>query len=210
MADFIEAPRFEACLAYGYTSDPEYKVVITRRASGVEKRNRAWRRPLLKITVTLGPRHQLEIQDALAWWHAAGGQARGFRVQDRVDWKSCHVDFTPTALDQPLVETTTPGVFQLTKRYQVGVDVDNNPVWQDRYIFKPVEDTVVLSGAGSVDYTTGLVTGASEGDTWGGEFDVPVRFDSNFPVEIVNQRIESVTFALTELRRIGTTGAWAA
>ena len=62
----------------------------------------------------------------------------------------------------------------------------------------PSSGTIVLSGGGTVDYTTGLVTGGA-GGTWGGEFDVPVRFDSGFPVEISNQRIESVTFALQEL-----------
>jgi uncharacterized protein (TIGR02217 family) len=205
MADFIESPRFDICPAYGYVSEPEYRVVITRRASGVEKRNRAWLRPLVKFTLTLGPRHENEIQEALEWWHAAGGQARGFRVKDYVDYSSAMLMQTPVSnLDQPLV-LISAGVYQLTKRYQVGVDEDSNPVYQDRPIYKPVSGTVLLSGAGSVDYTTGVVTG-SAGGTWGGQFDVPVRFDSGFPVEIQNQRIESVTFALQELRMTGATG----
>jgi hypothetical protein len=36
--------------------------------------------------------------------------------------------------------------------------------------------------------------------TWGGQFDVPVRFDSEFPVEILNLRIQSATFTLRELQ----------
>jgi len=199
-ADFIESPRWDACFAYGYTSEVEYKVVVVRRASGVEKRNRAWLKPLLRFTITLGPRHQREIQDALAWYHAAGGMARGLRVQDRVDYKSCNIELDPTVNDQPMVETATPGVYQLVKRYQVGVDEDSNPVYQDRNIFKPVVDSVILSGAGTVDYTTGLVTGAAPGTTWGGLYDVPVRFDSNLPVEIEGPNVMSVTFALQELR----------
>lgn len=205
MADFIESPRFDLCPAFGYVSEPEYRVVITRRASGVEKRNRAWLRPLVKFTLTLGPRHENEIQEALQWWHAAGGQARGFRVKDYVDYSSAlFMSDTISNLDQPLT-LISAGVYQLTKRYQVGVDEDSNPVYQDRYIYKPVSGTVLLSGAGSVDYTTGIVTGSS-GGTWGGQFDTPVRFESGFPVEIVNQRIESVTFALQELRMSGEVG----
>jgi uncharacterized protein (TIGR02217 family) len=203
MSDFIESPRWDGCLAYGYTSESEYRVVITRRASGVEKRNRSWLRPLIRITATLGPRHEAEIQDALNQWHAAGGMARGFRIKDVVDWKSCQTHLEYTALDQPLVAIPDSSDYQLVKRYQFGVDEDNQPVYQYRDIYKPVTGTIVLSGAGTVDYTTGIVSG-SAGGTWGGEFDVPVRFDSpTFPVEIVNLRVHSVTFALQELRISG-------
>jgi uncharacterized protein (TIGR02217 family) len=209
MGEFIESPRWEICPAYGYISEPEYRVVITRRTSGVERRNRSWLRPLLKFTLTLGPRHENEIQEALEWFHVAGGQARGFRIQDRVDYSSARLMETATSpIDQPLVEIAeSPGTYQLTKRYQVGIDEDSQPVYQDRPIYKPVSGTVTLSGAGSVDYATGVVTGASPGTTWGGQFDVPVRFESpTFPVEIQNQRIEAVSFALQELRMNGATG----
>jgi uncharacterized protein (TIGR02217 family) len=205
MSGFIESPRFPACPSFGYTSEPEYRVVITRRSSGVEKRNRAWSRPLIRITATVGPRSELDVQELLTWYHAAGGMARGFRVKDYVDFKSCDVNFEPLVTDQPLLETSTPGVYQLIKRYQVGIDENGDPVYQDRYIYKPVVDTVILSGGGTVDYTTGLVSGSS-GGTAGFEFDTPMRFDSNFPVEIQNQRIQSVTFALQELRISGGVG----
>lgn len=198
MSDFLESPRFPGCPSFGYTSEPEYRVVITRRSSGIEKRNRAWSRPLVRITVTV-TRLEAEIQELLTWWHACGGMARGFRFKDYTDWKSCDVQFDPTVNDQPLIETATPGIYQMVKRYQVGIDENGGPVYQDRYIYKPVSGTILLSSGGSVDYTTGLVTGGS-GGTWGGEFDVPVRFDSSFPISIENQRIESVTFALQELR----------
>lgn len=199
-SSFVESPRFPYCPSFGYTSDAEYRVVITRRASGVEKRNRAWRYTLVKGTVTVGPRREEEIQDLLQWWHACGGTAIGFRVKDYADYKSCYVSQTPTAVDQPLLETDTPGVYQLAKRYFAGIDQDSQPVYGYRPVYKPVSGTVLLSGAGSVDYTTGLVSGSS-GGTAGFEYDLPMRFDSGFPVEIIEQRIQSVTFGLTELRR---------
>ena len=191
---FLESPRFPACFSFGFISDPEYRVVIVRRASGVEKRNRAWRYTLANMQVTVGPRMEAEIQELLDWWHVLD-QSIGFRVKDYTDFKSCQVQIDPLATDQPLVEIpTNPGVYQLTKRYQVGA------LYKDRPIYKPVTGTIVLSGAGTVDYTTGQVTG-SAGGTWGGEFDTPVRFEgSTFPIEIVNQRIESVSFALQEIR----------
>lgn len=199
MPDFLESPRFPGCPSYGFTSDPEYRVVITRRASGVEKRNRSWVRPLTKMVVTIGPRLEAEIQELLEFYHAVGGTAIGFRVKDYTDFKSCFVGDTPTATDQPLVELPDePGVYQLVKRYQFG------SLTQDRDIYKPVSGTILLSGAGTVDYTDGTVSGGA-GGTWGGEFDLPMRFDSGFPVEVANQRIESVQFALQELRMRGAT-----
>jgi hypothetical protein len=68
-----------------------------------------------------------------------------------------------------------------------------------------VPSTVLLSGAGSVDYTTGLVTG-SAGGTWGGLFDLPVRFspETGFPVEVMTMQIQSVSFVLQELRFTAT------
>ena len=201
MAHFIESPRFDGCPSAGFTSSADYRVVITRRASGVEKRNRAWAYPLTTITATIGPRHQSEIQRTQDWWHSTGGGAIGFRVQDRSDYLSCHVGQTPLNTDQPLL-ALGGGVHQLIKRYQVGIDEDSNPVYQDRIIYKPVPTTVTLSGAGSVDYTTGLVTGASDGTTWGGEFDLPMRFspESGFPVEVMTSQIQSVSFVFVEIR----------
>jgi uncharacterized protein (TIGR02217 family) len=203
MSTFVESPRWPGCPSFGYTSDPEYRVVITRRASGVEKRNRSWLRPLLKLTVTVGPRMEAEIQELLEHWHAVGGQALGWRMKDWADFKSCQVQNTISALDQPLVELPdSSGDYQLVKRYAFGIDEDSQPVYQYRDIYKPVPGTVVLSGAGTVDYTTGIVSGSS-GGTWGGEFDIPARYDSNFPIELVDQRIESVTFAIQEIRITG-------
>jgi len=53
-------------------------------------------------------------------------------------------------------------------------------------------------------YATGVVSFTADQSgavlTWGGEFDVPVRFDSEFPVELLDQQIQSVTFALMGLR----------
>jgi uncharacterized protein (TIGR02217 family) len=197
---FLESPRFPGCPAFGFTSDPEYRVVITRRASGVELRNRAWNYPLTKLTVTVGPRLENEIQELIEFWHVVGGSAVGFRVKDYTDFKSCQVQNEPLVTDQPQVELPDdPGTYQLVKRYQFG------SLTRDRPIYKPVEGTITLSGSGTVDYTTGLVTGGS-GGTWSGEFDLPMRFEPTFPIEVVNQRIESVSFALQELRLGGAVG----
>jgi uncharacterized protein (TIGR02217 family) len=209
MPDFLETPRFPACPKYGVTSEPDYSVTVIRRASGHERRNRNWSRPLTRITITVGPgpRADDEVQELLEFWHAVGGSAMGFRYKDEADYKSCRVSGTPARTDQPLVAVLgSPSGYQLTKRYTFGAQT------QDREIYKPVAGTILIADGGTlktetthytIDYTTGIVSllfTPSGALTWGGEFDIPVRFDSTFPVEQVSYQIQAVSFSLQEIR----------
>lgn len=211
MTDFLETPRFPGCPRFGYISEPIYSVTVIERASGIERRNRNWAYPLTRLTITVGPSEGGDpaVQELLRFYHAVGGSAIGFRVKDHADYKSCEVGGTPVATDCPmvLVEGVSPEVWQLTKRYTYGAR------YQDRQIFKPVSGTILVEDDGdpkeegvdyTIDYATGRVTLAfvpsTAGPTWGGEFDIPCRFDGAFPVEIVNRRQQSVSFALREIR----------
>jgi uncharacterized protein (TIGR02217 family) len=76
---------------------------------------------------------------------------------------------------------------------------------------KPVSGTVSIADADgtvspaeyTVDYTTGLVTFSvtpTGSPTWGGEFDIPMRFSGDFPIQIIDKRAHSVSFMLEEIR----------
>ncbi len=205
---FLETPVFPGCPSYGYVARPQYSTTIVRMANGREYRNRNWSRPLYRYEVTIGPRRQDEIQKLLEFFHAVGGEEEGFRFKDWADFKSCRVGDTPSRTDQPLVLTEgSPAIFyQLTKRYTAGART------QDREIYKPVSGTILIADNGTlkteathytIDYTTGIVellfspVGTL---TWGGEFDVPVRFEGDFPLEITNFEIQSVALSLVEFR----------
>jgi uncharacterized protein (TIGR02217 family) len=211
MTDFLESPRFPGCPRYGFISEPMYSVSIIERASGVERRNRNWAYPLTRLTITVGPSEggDAAIQELLRFYHAVGGQATGFRIKDFSDFKSCEVGATPAATDCPmlLVATESPDEYQLVKRYSYGA------LNQDRPIYKPVSGTIVVEDDGdpkaegvdyTIDYTTGRVTlnftPSSSGPTWGGEFDLPARFDGTFPVEIISHRQQAVSFSVREIR----------
>lgn len=205
---FLETPRFPGCPSFGYTSEPMYRVTVVATTGGYERRNRHWTYPLHRFTMTVGPRLQAEIAELLEFWHAVGGRAYGFRFHDYVDFKSCQIQDTPTSIDQPLVisPAASSGVYQMIKVYTAGV------LSQVREITKPVAGTIMVADNGvlktegvdwTLDDTTGLVTinfSPAGALSWGGEFDVPVRFDSELPVEIVNKNIHSVQFLLMELR----------
>lgn len=206
--DFLETPAFPACPSFGFIAEPMYSVTVIERASGIERRNRNWTYPLHRYTASVGPRGEEEVAEILEFWHAVGGRAIGFRFRDGVDYQSCRINETPADDDQPLllVAGSSPPEYQLVKRYTAGARD------QDRPILKPLAGTILIADGGvpkaettdyTIDYTTGrvslLFTPAGT-LTWGGEFDVPVRFDSEFPVEIFDKRIQSVSFVLRELR----------
>lgn len=210
---FLETPAFPQCPSFGYSSEPMYSVTPIERASGVETRNRNWAYPLHRFNCTVGPRAEEDVAELLEFWHAVGGMAYGFRFNDGVDNKSCRINETVSATDCPMTLDTSvsPDAYQLVKRYTFGART------QDRPIYKPIQGTILIADGGvlktettdyTVDYSTGLVTllfSPAGALTWGGEFDVPVRFDSEFPVELVDRRIQSVSFTLKELRRANLT-----
>ena len=207
---FLETPRFPGCPSFGYVVNPRYSTTVTTLASGREFRNRNWARPLIEVEVTVGPRRQEEIEELLEFWHAVGGQELGFRFKDESDYKSCRLGDDPSADDQPfLLIVGSPGGYQLVKQYTFGSRT------QLRYISKPVQGTIsVANDSGvvqapatwSIDYATGLletrVGFVGTPASWGGEFDVPMRFNSEFPIQLMDHEIQSVTFTLLELRSV--------
>lgn len=200
---------FPTCPTYGFTVQPQYLVKLAMQEGGFEKVTRRWPRPLNVFTaVPIGPRDEEDTQAILYFWHAMGGRARTFVFKDYTDFKSCPVQQDEDVTDQPLMVTTLPDssiAYQMRKLYKVGL------LTQVREITNPVGETIqVANGTGDVqdDYTldedTGLLVpgGGFDGvpSTWGGEFNVPVRFDSELDMVIEDQRLQSANFMLREKR----------
>jgi uncharacterized protein (TIGR02217 family) len=203
-APFLDNAEFPGTPSYGFISQPMYKTEIVVTATGRQERFRLWEYPLHRYTVTIGPRMEGEISELLSFYHAVGGEYSGFRFRDWANYKSCLIDDTPAATDQPLVQIGTSLAYQLVKEYTIGGQT------QQRIITKPVASTILVA-QNSVPTTTGWTLNASTGIitfgsaptppvTWGGLFDVPVRFDGDFPISLDNFRVQTVSFSLEELR----------
>jgi uncharacterized protein (TIGR02217 family) len=155
--------RFPAALEQTAQGGPSYNTNVVTTLAGYEQRNANWSMPRYSWTATVPYGDQATFDELLAFFHARAGQLYGFRFSDPAD---------NTAVDQPVWHDTVAGVWRLAKAYPSG------PVTLLRKITRPVLTTVTLSHGGTVDYSTGIVTGgATDGsNTWSGQFDVPVRF----------------------------------
>lgn len=179
--------RMSRGVAAGFAVADVWQTLVIQLANGREQRNAQHLFPTWKARANYAaftPATRLELR---SMFMACRGQLHVFRFRDESDGQESY-----TATAQPLL--TVGGVTYLTKAYPFGSETAY------RLIQAPV--TATLSGAGSVDMATGIVTGAAPGDTWTGTFDVWVRFDSDAN-EIVaeTQGLHRTDIGLTEVRR---------
>ncbi len=186
---FIESPRFPDNISYGSVGGPKYSTTLVIVDSGWEYANINWENARHEFNAAMGVRSHSELSDLIRFFHLCRGRAHSFRYKNWLDYKSCDVEDTITPLDQLLgVGDGSTINFQLTKKYDIAGLVE---LVQDVDIKKPVPNTIVVAANNipltinvdfTVNYTTGIVTftNAPTNGTvlrWGGEFDLPCRFD---------------------------------
>ncbi|WP_421863749.1 phage distal tail protein, Rcc01695 family [Parvibaculum sp.] len=181
--------RFPLSVALGASGGPERRTEIVTLGSGREERNSPWAMSRRRYNAGLGLRKLDDIHEVISFFEARHGRLHGFRWHDRGDWKSVAPQASVTPLDQTL--GTGDGertAFQLVKSYVSG------EASYMREIAKPVAGSlrIALGGAAmeegedfTADYATGIVSfavapGEGVAVTAGYEFDVPVRFDTDF------------------------------
>ena len=174
---FIESPRFPDVIAFSAVGGPGFSTNIITLASGFESRNINWTSSRYGYDLAIPVRSQAEVNEINAFFRNARGKANGFRFKDYSDFE---------ATNSPVISITSK-TFQLQKVYVSGSETNS------RIITKPVGDTIhIYVGTGEVDSgfspgmtldeETGIITFEDEPGgtvTWSGEFDVPVRFDTD-------------------------------
>jgi len=180
--------RFPTNIAFGARGGPKRKTIIAASGSGFEHRNSQWADSKREYNAGYGVKSLDDIHDVVEFFEERRGMLHGFRWKDKFDWKSCKPKETLAFNDQTIGtgdgSTTT---FQLTKTY------GSSYAPYTRDIKKPVSGTVLIGvngadtgGSGwSVDLTTGVITfsvapTSGHAITAGYEFDVPVRFDTDY------------------------------
>lgn len=194
---FLETPRFPEGISFRSAGGPRYEVSIITVESGYEQANLEQDEPLHRWDVEHGIKHESDLYSVLTFFHATRGPFHRFRYKDWSDFNtgipgnraasnsSTDMNMNPAVGDGSRVE------FQLEKQYVKGA------LSTARTIKKPVSGTILVAVNAvdqtettdyTIDYTTGLVTfttapTAGHPVKWGGQFDVPARFET--------QRIET-------------------
>jgi len=188
LAAFSEA-RIMTWMRLGTTFGPSTATDVTPSASGYEGRQVVWPAHPYRGELHYETRHRADLQQLDAFFRCRRGKAQGFRVKD-------HKDYTAT-MEGLAVGDGVQTVVQLAKTYAAGSSSDNFI----RAITKPVgidyplgnaydsvqlyQDGVLMESGYGMDYTTGVVTLAlplASGVVlrWSGEFDVGMRFDTDY------------------------------
>ena len=166
----------------GVTGGPEFNTNIAALSSGFEQRNQSWAQDRRRFDVGYGINTEDQFGEILNFFKARRGRLFGFRFKDWSDFKIEAFDGTAQTLGTGDGTTTQ---FQLIKSYQ-----DTGGTYTQN-ILKPVDGTVqifiddVLQTSGvSVNPNDGVVTFttaplAGEVITCTGEYDIPVRFDTD-------------------------------
>jgi len=185
MADtsFMDAVVFPEHISKGSVGGPDWPAEIVTLASGREERNTPVSAPLRTYDARYGVRRPNEAYEILELYYAAMGRLRGFRFKDWTDYRSGPPATPPAATDQAL--GTGDGVqvsFPLVKRYSFGASHFDRRITRPRAGIVVALDGLVVGAGVTVNLETGVVTFAAPPApgavlTWGGAFDVPVRFD---------------------------------
>jgi len=173
--------RLPEPIAIGAEGGPSYVVDVVETLSGAEQRNLVVDRPRQRYSIGFLNRDEADMQVLSAFFRARKGRAHGFRFRDPFDYSTTIVTGVLT-----LIAGSPSDNYQCYKRY-----TDDDGYTEDRKIVKLVAGTLEVyrngvSLAGSptayfVDYNSGVIVipGGSGTLRWVGEFDVPVRFDTD-------------------------------
>lgn len=213
MSGFIDIYLPSSVPGYPCLSSPRFSTTITSASDGDEGRNRNWKHPLRKFKLPAGEARNWEvIADLMDMALILSGPWKSFAWRDPLDFASIRLatanEKTADILERlsPIDQNFGTGdgltrVFQLTKLYQRGSFTYSRP------ILLPILDSLQLADAGaaidagfSVTRQGGVVTFdvaplAGHALTWGGLFDIPVRFDSDEALDGVIQAFEAGGFA---------------
>ncbi|WP_444919315.1 DUF2460 domain-containing protein (plasmid) [Microbulbifer sp. CnH-101-G] len=172
MTTFVEQRLLDE-VAYGSTFGHSYKTDIKELRNGVERRNSEWDYPLASGAVLFEKLQSGHHSLVMAAHHACRGSAIGFRFKDWSNYTASHevIGFG----------TGEAATYRLSKTHIFG------PLSATIPVYKPVVGTVTIYANGqpiahSLDYTSGRVQLSADAGaeiTWSGEFDIPVRFESD-------------------------------
>jgi len=200
----IPAYRLPEYIEKGSQIGPAFKNVVQEAISGNEQRFAQWTRCKLTGDLSYGLLNSDDptggFRAILALWRAHFGSLYPFRFRDWSDYTATNEVFG--------TGDGTKTAFQLSKTYDPSLLLTGleGSFFYVRDIVLPTSWTISINNVVTTAYTvssSGMVTfttapTASAQLTWSGEFDIPVRFDSDQLPVVMNEagiiEIRSIPF----------------
>lgn len=178
-------------------------VEVVTTDGGNETRNARWSQPLLEFDISFPPsvRDDAVFLEVRAAYRACRGRLHSFKFRDWSDYEATDELFATGD------GTTT--IFPLIKAYAFGTETFERRIYQPVSAIALKKNGVAMLSGYAVDYDTGEVTftiapvGGETPDeiSWTGEFDVPVRFDTDLASTGIAPHLEHhETVTLKEVR----------
>jgi len=190
--------RFPTRFQYGAQATPMFKTMINTNSAGYEQRNQLWAQARRRYNYTNALESEEEYAEVLAFFYARRGPAYSFRVKDWFDYRvETGEGVMRGVTSDELVGDGAETEFQLSKLYDDDVEPFERPIYLpvDQSTYTDDEDNVVAFAVykndvlvAPADYTVNYLTGVITFDTapadndtlkWTGQFDVPVRFETD-------------------------------
>ena len=210
----IHNVRLPEDIEKGAQGGPEFNTTINTVDSGQERRNINWQLPIAKWDVGYGIRTNENHRIIRAFFYARRGMAYGFRFKDWTDFQLVEDPTDP--LQRIRIDFPSQGVgYGINKPYRDAIGTTflrriTHPVWGSLRMTR-VSDGVELPDDyvqqnfmwDPVEYRISLERGPSSLSVYlTGEFDVPVRFNSDQLVQSVRifNGVEVPDIPIIELR----------
>jgi uncharacterized protein (TIGR02217 family) len=191
--------QFPTDISYGSVGGPGFLTEVIEMSSGYEQRNQKWVYPRERWNVAYGIKTKALLITLRDFFMARRGRAYGFRFKN-------HDDYEGIFQEIGLGDGSTVD-FQLIKTYTD----DGGSI--DRKITRPVSGTVTVYkdsveqvSGWTCDYDTGIITFGAAPDsgevvTADFEFDVPMRFDTDYlPIAFSEYEARAVNVPIVEIK----------
>jgi uncharacterized protein (TIGR02217 family) len=176
---FIDTPRFPDDIAFWASGGAGFNTSVITLNSGFEQRNVNWAASRGRWDISNGLRKPQDTAAVIAFFRAMQGKAHGFRFKD-------FNDYTATVAEGTFEATVITGLIRTVKKYQAGALFSTRRINKLTTVFNLYKSGVLQSFPSQYIYDVdqGFVQPVgftTIGDyTWSGEFDVPVRFDTDY------------------------------
>lgn len=160
----------------GARGGPKFQTTVTSLSSGSEQRNQDWSQQRCEYDISYGIQSLEDFNAVRDFFYARRGRFHGFRFKDWADY---------TLNDEVLgTGDGTEDLYQIVKNYEA-----SGPLPYSRRITRPITNTLVVTldnvetsaytmdALGVINFTSNVGMGVVVRVS--GEFDVPVRFDTD-------------------------------